>query len=169
VGSDDLTRHRIINEPTIHSPRARDGLGGCRARAHRERRYGVSAHGLLDMTEKQLVDHIATTTDVIGAQTPAVSEMQRRQVEAIRDFNHGSGGQARVMIRRAPGRERSRVRCSSRLDRRPGVRRRRGQWGRGEPLEESAAGSSDRRCGRVHDDSDDGPETLLEHAGRPRR
>jgi hypothetical protein len=50
------------------------------------------------MNEKQLVDHIAGTIDVIGAQTPAMAEMQRRQVEAVREFNHGSARQARLMI-----------------------------------------------------------------------
>jgi hypothetical protein len=56
------------------------------------------SHGFLEMTDQALVDHVAESTNPIEVQTPALAEMQRRLLVAIRDFNMKSGRQATVMI-----------------------------------------------------------------------
>jgi hypothetical protein len=58
----------------------------------------MTDHGFFKQTEKQLVDHVAGTTDVIGAQTPAMVEMQRRLVEAIRAASDSADAQAVQVI-----------------------------------------------------------------------
>ena len=58
----------------------------------------MADHGFFEMTDEELVNHVAQSTNPIGVQTPALAEMQRRQVRAIRDFNRSSGRQANVMI-----------------------------------------------------------------------
>jgi hypothetical protein len=52
----------------------------------------------IEKNDKELVDLMATIPDPISTQTPAMGEMMRRQIIAIRDFNKESGDQAAAMI-----------------------------------------------------------------------
>lgn len=55
-------------------------------------------HGYFDKNEKELVDHIADNA-VIGEQTPALAEMQRRFVVAVRAASDSADTQTAEVIK----------------------------------------------------------------------
>jgi hypothetical protein len=56
-------------------------------------------HRYFDMNERELVDAIYNNTaSRTSGRDAGMADMQRRQIEAIREFNKKSGFQANVMI-----------------------------------------------------------------------
>jgi hypothetical protein len=59
----------------------------------------MAVHGFFDKSEKDLVNHIAESgTGRTGDNNTPLAEMQRRQIEAIRQLNRSATFQAWVMI-----------------------------------------------------------------------
>jgi hypothetical protein len=59
----------------------------------------AAIHGYFEMSEKDLVNHIAETiTGRQGDNNIPLAEMQRRQIEAVRALNRSATFQAWVMI-----------------------------------------------------------------------